>query len=105
MPGDPRTCRQHALACMLLAKEATTAQSKQLFHDLAQSWSRLAAELQDAQSLLVALDSMELSSAPSDDEDWHEEAEPRTHQIKVATRDRTGLGDRLLSCVTGRERR
>jgi len=51
MPGDPRECTQHARACMILAKEATTAQSKQLFHDLAQSWSRLAAELEDAQSL------------------------------------------------------
>jgi hypothetical protein len=37
MPGNPRECRQHALNCALLAKEASTAQSKQLFHDLARS--------------------------------------------------------------------
>jgi hypothetical protein len=35
MPGDPKKCRQHALNCMLLAKEATTAQSKQTFQNLA----------------------------------------------------------------------
>jgi hypothetical protein len=79
MPCDPRECTQHARACMILAKEATTAQSKQLFHDLAQSWSRLAAELEDAQSLLAALNGMEFKNAletrfSSDEEDQHGEA-------------------------------
>jgi hypothetical protein len=59
MPGDPQECRQRALNCMLLAKEASDAQAKQMFLDLAQSWSRLAAELEDTQAFLNTLRGME----------------------------------------------
>jgi hypothetical protein len=59
MPGDPNECRQRALNCMLLAKEATTEQSKQTFLNLAQSWTRLAAELEDADALLKTLSEIE----------------------------------------------
>jgi hypothetical protein len=55
MPGDPKECRQHALNCMILAKGATTAEAKQTFHKLAQSWTRLAIELESAQAFLNAL--------------------------------------------------
>ena len=74
MPGDPKECRQHALNCTLLAKEATAAQSKEIFQNLAQSWNRLAAELEDVQALLNALNEMELRNASSDQVDQHEEA-------------------------------
>jgi hypothetical protein len=65
MPGNPKECRQHALNCMRLAKEATTSQSQETFQNLAQSWTRLAAELEDAQALLNALNEMELKNAPA----------------------------------------
>jgi hypothetical protein len=55
MPGDPKECRQHALNCMMLAKGSTTAEAKQTFHNLAQSWTRLAVELESAQAFLNAL--------------------------------------------------
>jgi hypothetical protein len=55
MPGNPKECRQHALNCMILAKGATTAEAKQTFHNLAQSWTRLAVELESAQTFLNAL--------------------------------------------------
>ena len=76
MPGDPKECRQHALNCMLLAKEATTAQTKQTFQNLAQSWTRLAAELEQAQALLKALNGLEFKNAPasSDKAEQYEEA-------------------------------
>jgi hypothetical protein len=64
MPGNPKECRQHALTCMLLAKEATTEQSKQTFLTLAHSWTRLAAELEDANALLNALSEIDLKNAP-----------------------------------------
>jgi hypothetical protein len=56
------------------AKEATIAQSKETLQNLAQSWTRLAAELEAAQALLNALNGMELKNAPSDEADQHEEA-------------------------------
>lgn len=64
MPGDPKQCRQHALNCMLLAKRATTEESRQTFHNLAQSWTRLAVELEGAQALLNGLNGMEFKNAP-----------------------------------------
>jgi len=66
LPGDPKECRQHALNCMLLAKGATTVESKETFHKLAQSWTRLAVELEDAQALLNALSEMEFKNAPAE---------------------------------------
>jgi hypothetical protein len=55
MPGDPKECRQHALNRMILANGATTGEAKQTFHNLAQSWTRLAVELESAQAFLNAL--------------------------------------------------
>ena len=49
MPGDPKECRQHALNCLLLAKEATNEDAKNTFLILAQKWTALAAELEQAQ--------------------------------------------------------
>ena len=60
MPGDPKECRQHAMNCKFLAKAATDALSRQTFLDLAKSWSRLAAELEDAAAFLTALKNLEL---------------------------------------------
>jgi hypothetical protein len=80
MPGDPKECRQHALSCMLLAKEATTSQSRQTLQNLSQSWTRLAAELEDAQALLNALNGMENVPASSDEADHQEEAACREHK-------------------------
>jgi hypothetical protein len=59
MPGDPKECRERAMSCMLLAKEASDTQAKQMLFDLAQSWSRLAAELEDDQAFLNTLSEME----------------------------------------------
>jgi hypothetical protein len=60
MPGDPKECRKHALNCTLLAKQASTEASKQTFLSLSKSWTRLAAELQDAGALLKALSEIEV---------------------------------------------
>ena len=56
MPGDPKECRQHALNCMLLAKQTANQESKQTFLGLAQSWTKLAVELEDSQALLNEID-------------------------------------------------
>ena len=77
MPGDPKECRERARNCRLLAEEASDAQSKQTFLDLAQSWSSLAAELEDALAFLNALKEMEFEDASENivsDEDQHEAA-------------------------------
>ena len=55
VPGDPKECRQHALNCKLLAKEATSEESKKTFLNLAQHWTRLAVELEQAEALIKAL--------------------------------------------------
>jgi hypothetical protein len=50
---------------MLLAKEATTEQSKQMFLTRAQSWTKLAAELEDGEALLSTLNEIDLKDAPN----------------------------------------
>ena len=46
MPGDPKECRQHALNCVRLAQTGTTPQSREHFASLAQTWVRLAEDLE-----------------------------------------------------------
>jgi hypothetical protein len=52
MPGDPKECRQHALNCMLLAKEARSEDEKNRLLHLAQTWTKLAIELEQAEAFL-----------------------------------------------------
>ena len=56
MPGDPKECRQHALNCVRLAQTAVTPQSREHFANLAQTWVRLAEDLERAQAFLNVLD-------------------------------------------------
>ena len=59
MPGDPQKCRERALKCKYLANDARTESAKQMFFDLAQSWLRLAAELENTNALLNALNEID----------------------------------------------
>jgi len=52
MPGNPRECREHAMACMELARTARTPEHKLLLTNLAQSWVNFAAEIERTQVLL-----------------------------------------------------
>ena len=56
MPGDPRECRQHALTCVRLAQTSASSQAREQFANLAQTWIRLADELESTENLLAALD-------------------------------------------------
>jgi hypothetical protein len=56
MPGDPQECRQHALTCARLAQTSASPQAREQFANLAHTWLRLAAELEQAQAFLDALD-------------------------------------------------
>ena len=42
MPGDPKECRQHALACVRLAQTSASPQAREEFANLARTWTRLA---------------------------------------------------------------
>ena len=56
MPGDPKECREHARRCAELASSATTPDAREQFLSLEQSWMRLAADLENAQMVIAALD-------------------------------------------------
>ena len=66
MSGDPKKCRDRALKCRYLANEANTPVSKQMFLDLSQTWLRLAAELDDTNTVLHALNEMEFEDVLED---------------------------------------
>jgi hypothetical protein len=55
MSGDPKKCRQHALNCMLLAKQATSEEGRNNMLQLAQTWTKLAVELEQAETFLKRL--------------------------------------------------
>ena len=48
MPGDPKEARLHAANCMKLADTASSPTLQKTFLDLANQWTRLANELDDA---------------------------------------------------------
>jgi hypothetical protein len=66
MPGHPIECRLRALHCSQLAETAATTELRQPFIDLAETWKRLAAELESDQALLRTLGELEFSQQPSE---------------------------------------
>ena len=46
MPGDPQECRLNALRCLTLARRARRPEARQNFAALAETWTKLAAELE-----------------------------------------------------------
>jgi hypothetical protein len=52
MPSDPKECREHAKNCLELASTAASALARARFEDLAQTWLRLARDLEIAKALL-----------------------------------------------------
>jgi len=63
MPGNPHECRAAAAQCSKLAQNAITSECDALFA-LANTWKRLAAELEADQMLLQALSELHLTSQP-----------------------------------------
>ena len=55
MPGDPKDCRKHAERCRELAGSLPDKRAREIFAQLAESWLRLAVELEDAQAFLDTL--------------------------------------------------
>ena len=62
MPGDPLECRQHARHCVELAEQARTPEMRQTFLHLSDTWIRLAAELESAQTFLNAMNGIEIKT-------------------------------------------
>jgi hypothetical protein len=61
MPGNPYQCRLNAKRCLKLAEHAKRPEMQQTFTALAETWTRLAAELESDQTLLQAISEMEFS--------------------------------------------
>jgi hypothetical protein len=59
MPGDPHQCRLYASRCLALAKRARKPGAQQTFTEMAETWTRLAAEMEADQTLFQALSEME----------------------------------------------
>ena len=58
MPGDPKGCRQHALACVRLAQTSASPQAREEFARLARTWIRLADDLERSRAFLDALENV-----------------------------------------------
>lgn len=67
MPGNSSECRDHALHWMQLGEGAASPEIRDVFLHLAESWERLAAELENAQSFLSATGQPEFEVSVSGD--------------------------------------
>jgi hypothetical protein len=65
VPGNPKECRMHAANCRTLAAQATSPSAKKTFTNLAETWDRLAVELESAQTFLKAMAAID-PEKPSD---------------------------------------
>ena len=59
MPGDPYQCRLNAARCLALAKRARRPEVRQSFTALAETWRKLAAEVESDEALLRAISELE----------------------------------------------
>jgi hypothetical protein len=59
MPGNPKECRQHAANCRQLAYEASSVLGRNTLLNLADTWERLAAELESAERFIQAMQEIE----------------------------------------------
>ena len=60
MPGDPHQCRRNAARCLALAHRARRLETRQNFAAMAETWIKLAAEIESDQTLFAALNELEL---------------------------------------------
>ena len=60
MPGNPEECRDNANCCRQLAETATGVTARQTFLNLADTWDRLASELEKAQAFLQSIEETKL---------------------------------------------
>ena len=74
IPNNPRECREQAQFYAYLASTAEMPEDKEHFGSLAESWMRLAGEIEGALSLLNALDEIELDKPKYIDGDEYSEA-------------------------------
>ena len=59
MPGDPEQCRLNAVRCFKLSERAKDSTRRQSLAALAETWTKLAAELESEQALFNALSELE----------------------------------------------
>ena len=60
MPGDPKQCRRYAARCLALAQRTRNPDTRQNFALMAETWEKLAAEIESDQALFAVLHEMEL---------------------------------------------
>ena len=61
MPGNSEKCRVNALLCSVQAAQAPTPQSRHDLIAMADTWNKLAAELESDDRLLQAMSEIELN--------------------------------------------
>jgi hypothetical protein len=64
MPGNPDQCRLNAARCLKLAEHSRKPEVRQTLITLAETWTRLAAQLEADQALLRAIAELKFSRQP-----------------------------------------
>lgn len=78
MPGHAEACRAHAIRCFEIADKTCTPQDRQEFLSFAESWERLADEIERNEVLIALID--QLATKILTDEDSQRELQPTEYQ-------------------------
>jgi hypothetical protein len=81
MPGDPAQCRLYAARYLELSEQAQDPERRRNLAALAETWTKLAAELESEQALLNALSDLTLDE-PSSAEGSEHSAGALFHSVK-----------------------
>ena len=67
MSSDPKACRAHALRCTEIAEKAPTPEDRREFLSFAQSWERLADEIERNELLVTLIDELATKDLTNED--------------------------------------
>jgi uncharacterized protein Yka (UPF0111/DUF47 family) len=67
MPGHAEACRAHALHCFKVADKTRTPEDRQEFLSLAESWERLADEIERNEFLIALIDELATKNLTEED--------------------------------------
>ena len=95
MPGHSEACRAHALRCFKVAEKACTPEERREFLSFAESWERLADEIERNERLITLIDELAINN-PIDEDSQRELYEPTECQ-RPSTRSLRRLAAAIVS--------
>ena len=95
MPGDSETCHARALRCLEVAEKAPTPEDRREFLTFAESWERLANEIERNERLVTLID--ELAAKNLTNENTQRDSDELSECQRAGTRSLRRLAAAIVS--------